>query len=191
MGISSFFNKNSNLINLLVVAPCLFFVDFSYQKFAIIALVLGFLILIQNLFLINYKCTSNENKKKHWYHLLTNFMFIIFLVPLCLYQFINPSFNGYNKFAAVCLFLNSSMKFLLKKKYEKFESLNVINNIKNYNNKHKKHYSSSENICNVKSSSSCSHSSSSSSSSSCTSSSSCVSTNQAKNICNKYNIKSD
>ena len=46
MGISQFFNKNSNLLNLFIVAPCLFFVDFSYQKFAILALVLGFLILI-------------------------------------------------------------------------------------------------------------------------------------------------
>ena len=97
MGLTNFFNKNSNLINLFIISPALFFVDFSYTKFAVLALILGFLILIQNLFLIIYKLTSNPEKKKHWYASLTNILHIILIVPLCLYQYVNPSFSIYNK----------------------------------------------------------------------------------------------
>jgi hypothetical protein len=179
MGLSYFFNKNSNLINLFIIAPCLFFVDFSYSNFAILALMLGFLILIQNIFLILYKTTNNLEKKKHWCKLLTNFLYILLLVPLCFYQFVNPSFNIYNKFVAVFLFLYSSLKLIFKKKYEKMESCKVVNNIKNYNNlKQKK-------LCPRK------HVVPESSSSSSSSSSQCVSTEEAYKICNKYNIKSD
>ena len=107
MGLTKFFNKNSNLINLLIISPALFLVDFSYQKFAILALVLGFLIFIQNLFLIIYKLTSDPEKKKHWYGILTNVLNIILIVPLCLYQYVNPSFSIYNKFLALFLAIYS------------------------------------------------------------------------------------
>ena len=182
MGLSYFFNKNSNLINLFIITPCLFFVDFSYSNFAILALVLGFLILIQNLFLILYKTTNNIEKKKHWCKLLTNFLYILLLAPLCFYQFVNPSFNIYNKFVAVFLFLYSSLKLIFKKKCEKMESCKVVNNIKNYNDLKKKKLCSTKPVV---------HECQSSSSTSSSSSSQCVSTDEAVKICNKYNIKSD
>ena len=195
MGLNHFFNKNSNLINLFIIAPCLFFVDFSYSRLAILALVLGFLIFIQNLFLILYKTTCNPEKKKHWYNLLTNFIFILLLVPMCFYQFVNPSFNLYNKFIAVFLFLYSSLKLLFKKKCEKMESCKVVNNIKNYNNNLKKNKLNSvkqvTRECSSSASLPISPSSSSSTSSSSTSSSSCISTEEATILCNKYNINSD
>jgi hypothetical protein len=133
MGLTKFFNKNSNLINLLIISPALFFVDFSYSKFAILALVLGFLIFVQNLFLILYKLTSDPKKKKHWCSVLTNVLNIILIVPLCLYQYVNPSFNIYNKFLAVFVAVYSSIKLIFKHKYEK-NTTSVVNNIKNYNN---------------------------------------------------------
>ena len=132
MGLTKFFNKNSNLINLLIISPALFFVDFSYSKFAILALVLGFLIFVQNLFLILYKLTSDPKKKKHWCSVLTNVLNIILIVPLCLYQYVNPSFNIYNKFIAVFIAVYSSIKLIFKHKYEK-NTTSVVNNIKNYN----------------------------------------------------------
>lgn len=178
MGLTDFFHRNANLINVFIFAPCLSFIDFSYSNFAIIALVLGFLILIQNLFLILYKTTNNLEKKKHWCKLLTNILYILLLVPLCFYQFANPSFNIYNKFFAVFLFLYSSLKLIFKKKYEKMESCKIVNNIKNYNELKKNKLHSTKPLV---------HECSSSSS---FSSSQCVSTEEAAKICNKFNIKS-
>ena len=192
MGLTKFFNKNSNLINLLIISPALFLVDFSYQKFAILALVLGFLILIQNLFLILYKLTSDPEKKKHWVKILTNVLNIILLVPLCLYQYVNPSFNMYNKFVAVFLALYSSIKLIFRQKYEKNTS-NVVNNIKNYNNKtDKKHVPKdcTKTLDLSKSSTNSTNSTNSSSSTNSTSSTE-ISTKEATLICRKFNIKSD
>jgi hypothetical protein len=187
MGLTKFFNKNSNLINLLIISPALFLVDFSYQKFAILALVLGFLILIQNLFLIVYKLTSDPEKKKHWVRILTNVLNIILLVPLCLYQYVNPSYNMYNKFVAAFLAVYSSIKLIFKKKYEKTSSSNIVNNIKNYNNNKKCEDS------NFKSSKSSSISSSTNTCESSTnySYSTELSTKEAILLCRKFNIKSD
>jgi hypothetical protein len=195
MGLGKFFNKNSNLINLLIISPALFLVDFNYQKFAILALVLGFLILIQNLFLIIYKLTSDPEKKKHWYRILTNVLNIILLVPLCLYQYVNPSFNMYNKFVAVFLGVYSSIKLIFKQKYEKNTS-NIVNNIKNYNKTDKKHVQKN----NKKDSKSFTFTNSSTAESpithTCDSStnysySTELSTKEATLLCRKFNIKSD
>ena len=197
MGLIKFFNKNSNLINLLIISPALFLVDFSYQKFAILALVLGFLILIQNLFLILYKLTSDPEKKKHWTRVLTNVLNIIILVPLCLYQYVNPSFNIYNKFVAVFLTVYSSIKLIFKQKYEKNTS-SVVNNIKNYN-KNTNNKTNKKQVS-KKSAKSFEFSNSSSGDSptthSCESStnysySTDLSTKEATLLCRNFNIKSD
>jgi hypothetical protein len=197
MGLTKFFNKNSNLINLLIISPTLFLVDFSYQKFAILALVLGFLILIQNLFLILYKLTSDPEKKKHWIKVLTNVLNIILLVPLCLYQYVNPSFNIYNKFVAVFLAVYSSIKLIFKQKYEKNTS-NVVNNIKNYNkntnNKTNKKQVSKD--CAKTFEFTSSSSDNSPKTNTCESStnysySTELSTKEATLLCRKFNIKSD
>jgi hypothetical protein len=193
MGLTKFFHKNSNLINLLIISPALFLVDFSYQKFAILALVLGFLILIQNLFLILYKLTSDTEKKKHWVKILTNVLNIILIVPLCLYQYVNPSFNIYNKFIAVFLAVYSSIKLIFRQKYEKTNS-SVVNNIKNYNSKVEKNHVSKDNTKTFDFTS-CS-SDKSPSSQSCESStnysySTELSTKEATLLCRKFNIKSD
>ena len=193
MGLTKFFNKNSNLINLLIISPALFLVDFSYEKFAILALVLGFIILIQNLFLILYKLTSDPEKKKHWVRILTNVLNIVLLVPLCLYQYVNPSFNMYNKFVAVFLALYSSIKLIFRQKYEK-NTENVVNNIKNYNNKtDKKHNSKDSNkTFDFSNSSACkSPSTNTCESSTNYSYSTEISTKEAALICRKFNIKSD
>ena len=193
MGLTKFFYKNSNLINLLIISPVLFLVDFSYQKFAILALVLGFLILIQNLFLILYKLTSDPEKKKHWVKILTNVLNIMLLVPLCLYQYVNPSFNMYNKFIAVFIALYSSIKLIFRQKYEKNTS-NVVNNIKNYNNKTDKKHIPKD--CTKTFDFSSSSSDKSPSTHSCESStnysySTEISTKEATLLCRKFNIKSD
>ena len=190
MGLSKFFNKNSNLINLLIISPALLLVDFSYQKFAILALVLGFLILIQNLFLILYKLTSDPEKKKHWVKILTNVLNIILLVPLCLYQYVNPSFNMYNKFVAVFLALYSSIKLIFRQKYEKNTS-NVVNNIKNYNNKTDNTHVPKDCTKTLDLSKSSSTNSSHSTNSTSSTSSTEISTKEATLICRKFNIKSD
>lgn len=197
MGLTKFFNKNSNLINLLIISPALFFVDFSYSKFAILALVLGFLILMQNLFLIIYKLTSDPEKKKHYYRVLTNVLNIILIVPLCLYQYVNPSFNIYNKFVAVFLAVYSSIKLIFKQKYEK-NTTGVVNNIKNYNkntnkNTDNKHVSKDSNktFKFTKSSSDNSPTSHTCESSTNYSYSTEVSTKEATLLCRKFNIKSD
>jgi amino acid transporter len=193
MGLTKFFNKNSNLINLLIISPVLFLVDFSYQKFAILALVLGFLILIQNLFLIIYKLTSDPKKKKHWFGILTNVLNIILIVPLCLYQYVNPSFNIYNKFVAVFLAIYSSIKLIFKRKYEKNTSC-VVNNIKNYNKNPKNNQSCSKETKTFEFTS-C-KSGNSPKTNTCESStnysySTEISTKEATLICRKFNIKSD
>ena len=193
MGLTKFFNKNSNLINLLIISPALFLVDFNYQKFAILALVLGFLILIQNLFLIIYKLTSDPKKKKHWFGILTNVLNIILIVPLCLYQYVNPSFNIYNKFVAVFLAVYSSIKLIFKKKYEKNTSC-VVNNIKNYNKNPKNNQSCSKETKTFEFTS-C-KSGDSPTTHTCESStnysySTEISTKEATLICRKFNIKSD
>jgi hypothetical protein len=193
MGLTKFFNKNSNLINLLIISPALFLVDFNYQKFAILALVLGFLILIQNLFLILYKLTSDPEKKKHWVNILTNVLNIILIVPLCLYQYVNPSFSIYNKFVAVFLAVYSSIKLIFKKKYEKNTSC-VVNNIKNYNKNPKKNQSCSKETKTFEFTS-C-KSGDSPTTHTCESStnysySTEISTKEATLICRKFNIKSD
>ncbi len=196
MGLTKFFNKNSNLINLLIISPALFLVDFSYQKFAILALVLGFLILVQNLFIILYKLTSDPEKKKNWIKILTNVLNIILLVPLCLYQYVNPSFNMYNKFVAVFLAVYSSVKLIFRQKYEKNTS-SVVNNIKNYNKIDKKQDKKQD-----KKDSSKSFDFTSSSSGKTPTTESCetstnysysteMSTKEATLICRKFNIKSD
>jgi len=190
MGLGKFFNKNSNLINLLIISPALFLVDFNYQKFAILALVLGFLILIQNLFLIIYKLTSDPEKKKHWYRILTNVLNIILLVPLCLYQYVNPSFNMYNKFVAVLLGLYSSIKLIFRQKYEKNTS-NIVNNIKNYNNKTDKKQKDCKLFSFSTSSSGNSPTTRSCDSSTNYSYSTELSTKEATLLCRKFNIKSD
>jgi len=193
MGLTKFFNKNSNLINLLIISPALFLVDFSYQKFAILALVLGFLILVQNLFLILYKLTSDPEKKKHWVKILTNVLNIILLVPLCLYQYVNPSFNIYNKFVAVFLAVYSSIKLIFRQKYEK-NTTKVVNNIKNYSKKtDKKHISKdcTKTFDFTSSSSGKSPSTNSGDSSTNYSYSTELSTNEATILCRKFNIKSD
>jgi hypothetical protein len=193
MGLTKFFNKNSNLINLLIISPVLFLVDFSYQKFAILALVLGFLILIQNLFLIIYKLTSDPKKKKHWFGILTNVLNIILIVPLCLYQYVNPSFNIYNKFVAVFLAIYSSIKLIFKRKYEKNTSC-VVNNIKNYNKNPKNNQSCSKETKTfefTKSKSSDSPTTHTCESSTNYSYSTEISTKEATLICRKFNIKSD
>jgi hypothetical protein len=188
MGLTKFFHKNSSLINLLIISPVLFLVDFSYQKFAILALVLGFLILIQNLFIILYKLTSDPEKKKHWVKILTNVLNIILLVPLCLYQYVNPSFNMYNKFVAVSLALYSSIKLIFRQKYEKNTS-NIVNNIKNYKTDKKQKDCKSFTF-------STSSSVESPTTRSCDSStnysySTELSTKEATLLCRKFNIKSD
>jgi len=192
MGLTKFFNKNSNLINLLIISPALFLVDFSYQKFAILALVLGFLILIQNLFLILYKLTSDPEKKRHWVKILTNVLNIILLVPLCLYQYVNPSFNMYNKFVAVFLAVYSSVKLIFRSKYEK-NTTNVVNNIKNYNKNDKKHlpkdYSKSFDF--TSSSSGKTPTTQTCETSTNYSYSTDISTKEATLICRKFNLKSD
>lgn len=192
MGLTKFFYKNSNLINLLIISPALFLVDFSYQKFAILALVLGFLILIQNLFLILYKLTSDPEKKRHWVKILTNVLNIILLVPLCLYQYVNPSFNMYNKFVAVFLAVYSSVKLIFRSKYEK-NTTNVVNNIKNYNKNDKKHlpkdYSKSFDF--TSSSSGKTPTTQTCETSTNYSYSTDISTKEATLICRKFNLKSD
>jgi len=192
MGLTKFFNKNSNLINLLIISPALFLVDFNYQKFAILALVLGFLILIQNLFLIIYKLTSDPEKKKHWVRILTNVLNIILIVPLCLYQYVNPSFSIYNKFVAVFLAVYSSVKLIFKRKYEK--NTCVVNNIKNYNKNSKNNESCSKETKTFEFTSS--KSADSPTTHSCNTStnysySTELSTNEATILCRKFNIKSD
>jgi hypothetical protein len=192
MGLTKFFNKNSNLINLLIISPALFLVDFNYQKFAILALVLGFLILIQNLFLIIYKLTSDPEKKKHWVRILTNVLNIILIVPLCLYQYVNPSFSMYNKFVAVFLAVYSSVKLIFKRKYEK--NTCVVNNIKNYNKNSKNNESCSKETKTFEFTSS--KSADSPTTHSCDTStnysySTEISTKEATLICRKFNIKSD
>lgn len=192
MGLTKFFNKNSNLINLLIISPALFLVDFNYQKFAILALVLGFLILIQNLFLIIYKLTSDPEKKKHWCRILTNVLNIILIVPLCLYQYVNPSFSIYNKFVAVFLAVYSSIKLIFKRKYEK--NTCVVNNIKNYNKNPKNKESCSKETKTFEFTSS--KSADSPTTHSCETStnysySTDISTKEATLICRKFNIKSD
>jgi len=187
MGLSKFFNKNSNLINLLVISPALFLVDFCYEKFAILALVLGFLIFVQNLFLIIYKLTSDPEKKKHWCRLLTNILNIVIIVPLCLYQYVNPSFVVYNKFVAVFLGLYSSIKLIFKSKYENSNS-SIVNNIQNYNKNIDNKKKLSLKKKNNKSSSTSSCESSSSTNYSCSTE---ISTKEATLICKKFNIKSD
>ena len=189
MGLTKFFYKNSNLINLLIISPALFLVDFSYQKFAILALVLGFLILIQNLFLILYKLTSDPEKKRHWVRVLTNVLNIILLVPLCLYQYVNPSFNMYNKFVAVFLALYSSVKLIFRQKYEK-NTANIVNNIKNYNNKSDKK-DNTKTFDFTSSSSGKSPSTHTCDSSTNYSYSTDISTKEATLLCRKFNIKSD
>jgi hypothetical protein len=188
MGLSKFFNKNSNLINLLVISPALLLVDFCYEKFAILALVLGFLIFIQNLFLIIYKLTSDPEKKKHWCRLLTNILNIVIIVPLCLYQYVNPSYVMYNKFIAVFLGLYSSIKLVFKSKYQNNKS-EIVNNIQNYNKNTNIKKKSLKNKDDTSSSSE--KSTSSCSSSTNFSSSSEISTKEATIICRKFNIKSD
>jgi len=192
MGLTKFFNKNSNLINLLIISPALFLVDFNYQKFAILALVLGFLILIQNLFLIIYKLTSDPEKKKHWVRILTNVLNIILIVPLCLYQYVNPSFSMYNKFVAVFLAVYSSVKLIFKRKYEK--NTCVVNNIKNYNKNSKNNENCSKETKTFEFTSS--KSADSPTTHSCDTStnysySTEISTKEATLICRKFNIKSD
>jgi len=197
MGLTKFFNKNSNLINLLIISPALFFIDFSYQKFAILALVLGFLILMQNLFLIIYKLTSDPEKKKHWCRVLTNVLNIILIVPLCLYQYVNPNFNIYNKFVAVFLAVYSSVKLIFKHKYDK-KTTSVVNNIKNYNKNTNKNTNKKE--CSKDSNKTFEFTSSSSADTptthTCESStnysySTEISTKEATLLCRKFNIKSD
>jgi hypothetical protein len=192
MGLTKFFNKNSNLINLLIISPALFLVDFNYQKFAILALVLGFLILVQNLFLILYKLTSDPEKKKHWVKILTNVLNIILLVPLCLYQYVNPSFNMYNKFVAVFIAVYSSVKLIFRQKYEKNTS-SVVNNIKNYNKIDKKQdkKDSSKSFDFTSSSSGKTPTTQSCETSTNYSYSTEISTKEATLICRKFNLKSD
>jgi len=192
MGLTKFFNKNSNLINLLIISPALFLVDFNYQKFAILALVLGFLILIKNLFLILYKLTSDPEKKKHWVKILTNVLNIILLVPLCLYQYVNPSFNMYNKFVAVFIAVYSSVKLIFRQKYEKNTS-SVVNNIKNYNKIDKKQdkKDSSKSFDFTSSSSGKTPTTQSCETSTNYSYSTEISTKEATLICRKFNLKSD
>jgi len=192
MGLTKFFNKNSNLINLLIISPALFLVDFSYQKFAILALVLGFLILIQNLFLILYKLTSDPEKKRHWVKILTNVLNIILLVPLCLYQYVNPSFNMYNKFVAVFLAVYSSVKLIFRSKYEK-NTTNIVNNIKNYNKNDKKHLTKdcSKSFDFTSSSSGKTPTTQTCETSTNYSYSTDISTKEATLMCRKFNLKSD
>jgi len=194
MGLTKFFNKNSNLINLLIISPALFLVDFSYSKFAILALVLGFLILIQNLFLILYKLTSDPEKKKHWTRILTNVLNIIIIVPICLYQYVNPSFNIYNKFIAVFLAVYSSIKVIFKRKYENRKNTEIVNNIKNYNKKSNNKECSKDNVKSFQFTSS--SSGDSPTTHTCESStnysySTELSTKEATLLCRKFNIKSD
>jgi hypothetical protein len=194
MGLTKFFNKNSNLINLLIISPALFLVDFSYSKFAILALVLGFLILIQNLFLILYKLTSDPEKKKHWTRILTNVLNIIIIVPICLYQYVNPSFNIYNKFIAVFLAVYSSIKIIFKRKCENKKNTEIVNNIKNYNKKSNKKECVKDNIKSFEFTNS--SSGSSPTTHTCESStnysySTEISTKEATLLCRKFNINSD